>query len=233
MPSGGRGAMCITGPMQGSMRSSSPPRAAARRSRIMASCCALTRSMRQGRRSSAPRPRTSPSSSPASSCPRLRRPCASPIIRPVPCSMASRSGRKAQTLLAQCGLHGSGYSGRPSLLRLGRHLQHPAARDRHAAPGPENKKYRDNQSAGDRHRQYRLHHPARNGLETPILHTVELLDWAYGGPEARQTETSHWRGLRYGQNASRRHASRKNAAGIPLHSDARGPRLPRGAAPQV
>ena len=72
-------------------------------------------------------------------------------------------GNQGPNAFAQCGLHGSGYSGRPSLLRLGRHLQHHAARDRHAAPGPKNKKHQDHQSAGDRHGQYRLHHPACHG----------------------------------------------------------------------
>ncbi len=34
----------------------------------------------------------------------------------------------------------------------------------------------------DRHRQYRLHHPDRDrGRLIPIVHTVQLLDWAYGG----------------------------------------------------
>ena len=35
-----------------------------------------------------------------------------------------------------------------------------------------------------RHRQHRLHHAARGGMDIPIAHTVELLDWAYGGPDA-------------------------------------------------
>ena len=51
------------------------------------------------------------------------------------CSM--QHGQKIRTepqkLLAQGGLHGRRSAGRPSLLRLGRHLQHPAAGDRHAA----------------------------------------------------------------------------------------------------
>ena len=32
-----------------------------------------------------------------------------------------------------------------------------------------------------RHRQYRLHDPDRRGAGMPVVHTVELLDWAYGG----------------------------------------------------
>ena len=49
------------------------------------------------------------------------------------CSMqhGQKMGSKAADASAPCGLRRVGSSGRPSLLRLGRHLQHPAARDRH------------------------------------------------------------------------------------------------------
>ena len=47
-------------------------------------------------------------------------------------------GDKSADAFAQCRVHGSGYTRRPPLLRLGRHLQHHAARNRHPAPGPEN-----------------------------------------------------------------------------------------------
>ena len=33
-----------------------------------------------------------------------------------------------------------------------------------------------------RSRQHRLHHAPGIGIDVPIVHTVELLDWAYGGP---------------------------------------------------
>ena len=105
----------------------------------------------------------------------------SPIIRPARCSMARRS-RASRRTARQGGLHGQGPARRPSLLRLGRHLQHHAARDR------------------DRLRDRKVKNIEATGADVvatgnigcitqiagragmPIVHTVELLDWAYGGP---------------------------------------------------
>ena len=39
--------------------------------------------------------------------------------------------------------------------------------------------------AARRHRQHRLHHADRRRAGMPMVHTVELLDWAYGGPKPK------------------------------------------------
>ena len=69
--------------------------------------------------------------------------------------------RRAAQAAAQRRLHGGRGAGGPSVLRLGRHLQHPAAGDRRAscatARSPTSKRARP--TGGDR--QHRLHHPAR------------------------------------------------------------------------
>ncbi len=45
------------------------------------------------------------------------------------------------------------------------------------------RQHREHEAAGDRGGQYRLHDPDRLGARRiPIVHTVELLDWATGGP---------------------------------------------------
>ncbi len=69
-----------------------------------------------------------------------------------------------------------------SLLRLGRNLQHPPARDRQRSARPQGRQHRARQAGRDRRRQYRLHRPDRLSSPTPVVHTVELLDWASGGP---------------------------------------------------
>ena len=54
-----------------------------------------------------------------------------------------------------------------------------------AAARAQARQHREHDARRRRHRQYRLHHPDRAGSATPVLHTVELLDWATGGPDAR------------------------------------------------
>ena len=86
-------------------------------------------------------------------------------------------------LLAQAGLHGEGRAGRPSLLRLGRDLQHPAARDRAAgcatARSPTSSAPRPDVIATG---NIGCITQIGSGTAIPIVHTVELLDWATGGP---------------------------------------------------
>ena len=85
------------------------------------------------------------------------------------------------------GLRGEGRAGGPHLLRLGRHLQYSAAGDRRPAPRAQGRQHRKDRARHHRHRQYRLHDadrqgPRRSRQPVPIVHTVELLDWATGGP---------------------------------------------------
>ena len=49
--------------------------------------------------------------------------------------------------------------------------------------------HRGDRRRARRRRQYRLHHPDRAAAPTcPVVHTVELLDWAYGGPAPEKLE---------------------------------------------
>ena len=92
---------------------------------------------------------------------RRRRPAPSPTTPPARCSTASRSRDAPKALLRAGGLQGARRAGGPSLLRLGRHLQHPAARDRRPAARPQGREHRAHRARRDRHRQYRLHHADR------------------------------------------------------------------------
>ena len=80
----------------------------------------------------------------ASSGSRAGRPAAgwrSPIMRPARCSTASRSASEPKQLLARGRLHRAASRAEgPSLLRLGRHLQPAAARDRRAAARPQGRR---------------------------------------------------------------------------------------------
>ena len=80
-------------------------------------------------------------------------------------------------------LHGARRAGRPSLLRLRRHLQHPAAgslarqlRDRKIANIETTRP--DAVATGNIGCIMQI----AGGTGIPVLHTVELLDWATGGP---------------------------------------------------
>ena len=74
------------------------------------------------------------------------------------------------------------------MLRLGRHLQHPAARDR--------RELRDRKAANINSVRPDVVATGNigcitqlaTGMDMPIAHTVELLDWAYGGPVPRGLE---------------------------------------------
>ena len=107
----------------------------------------------------------------------------SPITPPARCSTASRSATEPKTLLQARGLHGEGRAGGPHLLRLGRHLQHPAAGDRRR--GCATRKVANIEriapdliATGNIGCMTQIGH----GTGIPIVHTVELLDWATGGP---------------------------------------------------
>ncbi len=101
------------------------------------------------------------------------------------CSMQHGQNIKTvpQALLAQGRLRGHRSAGGPSLLRFGRYLQHPAAR-----PSP--RSFATARSPISNPLAPTPSPPAisaasprsRGGTVIPILHTVELLDWAHGGP---------------------------------------------------
>ena len=115
----------------GSTPSSSPRRAAARRSRTTASCCASTRPMpsKAARVSALAKDITEyPGDARPAGTDRASRASPSPIIPPARCSTARRSRGSRRTCCAGR-LHREGAARRASLLRLGRHLQHPAAGD--------------------------------------------------------------------------------------------------------
>ena len=79
-----------------------------------------------------------------SACRRPRRTptWSSPTTPPARCSTARRSRTLPKQLLAQAGFTVKRRAGRPSLLRLGRHLQPAAARDRAAAARPQGRQHR-------------------------------------------------------------------------------------------
>ena len=145
----------------GSTRSSSTPRAAARRSRTTASCSAT---IRPGRRSAArvvgagARRQRSHGRARARAGRQRAGPIASPIIPPARCSTASRSRRRRSALLARRGLRGARRAGGAPLLRLGRHLQPAAAGDRRRGCATARSRNIERTGADvDRRRQYRLH----------------------------------------------------------------------------
>ena len=122
------------------------PRAAARRSRIMASCCAPIRPMPSARAASRAWPRTLPNISPtvplkpaAASAPGLT------VAYHSACSLqhGQRVTRQPKELLGQARLRGEGCAGRSSVLRLGRHLQHSAARHRKKVARAQSRDYRE------------------------------------------------------------------------------------------
>ena len=151
----------------GSTRSSSTPRAAARWSRITASCCAPIPTTRTRPRAVSRAGQRHHRAGRRSSASTLRR--SSPTGQrvayhsPARCSTASRSRREPKALLAAAGFDVRRRAGGPSLLRLGRHLQHAAAGDRRRAARPQGREHRALAPDDDRRRQYRLHHPDRPG----------------------------------------------------------------------
>ena len=73
--------------------------------------------------------------------------------------------------------------GHLSAARRHQQLQPPSA----TRARPQDSQYREHAAGRDRVRQYRLHHPDRLWHHDPIVHTVELLDWASG--RRRRSET--------------------------------------------
>ena len=116
-----------------------------------------------------------------------------PVTRPgklsvayhAPCSLQHGQGIKAgpAALLAAGRVRGAADRRGPPLLRLGRGLQHPAAGAGRAASRPQGGQYRAHRRGGGGGRQCRLHRPDRAGGGQPVIHPVELLDWATGGPK--------------------------------------------------
>ena len=91
--------------------------------------------------------------------------------------------RATQEAAPRRGLHRQGRARGPHLLRLGRHL--PAAAARAVAPPArsQGRQHRERPARHHRRRQFRLHRQYCGGTGIPIAHTVELLDWATGGPK--------------------------------------------------
>ena len=122
-------------------------------------------------------------------------------------------------LLRRCWLHGDGCAGRPYLLRLGRHLQHPAAGDRRqlrdegrrtstAPPGPR------------RRRQYRLHHSTCPGMRSVPSRTRSS---CWTGPTAARFPGA-WRSWRSSSRTCRSPiASRKSISTRDLRIRPAGP----------
>ena len=107
------------------------------------------------------------------------------------CSMqhGQRIIRGAAQAAAQRRLHRGRGAGGPPVLRLGRHLQHPAARRSPptcaTARSPTSSACApDVVATGNIGCITQL----AGGMDIPIAHTVELLDWAYGGPVPRGLE---------------------------------------------
>ena len=168
-----------------STRSSSPRRAAARRSRTTATCCATIRLMRRKPRASRRSPGTSREVADALDLDfRAPRPLA--VAYHAACSL--QHGQKIvdapKALLRRAGFDVRVDPRSAPLLRLGRDLQHPAAGDRRGSARPQGRQHRARQARRHRRRQHRLPDPDRLGDRTPVVHTVELLDWASGGPAA-------------------------------------------------
>ena len=116
---------------------------------------------------------------------RARRADSSPTYHSA-CSL--QHGQKITTSRRSCwhaAGFGQGCARRASVLRLGRHLQHPAAGLAAQAARPQGREYRA-RARRDRRRQYRLHHADRAGTAIPVVHPVELIDWATGGPDPRR-----------------------------------------------
>ena len=83
---------------------------------------------------------------------------------------------------ARRGLQGARRARGTFLLRLGGCLQHASAGHRAAAGRTQGAAHRKHRRGGGRGRQSRLPDAARLYTDLPIAHTVELLDWATGGP---------------------------------------------------
>ena len=169
----------------GSTPSWSPPRAAGPRSRTTASCCAPTPPMPTRPPASPRSPRTFRSIWPDCSRPeaatsdlhrRLSRPllaAAWPEGRPgSPEALLARAGftvREVPEGHLCCGSAGTYNMLQPELARR--------------AGGPQGRQYRAYFARCRGHQQPRLHGPDRPApRRLPVVHLVELIDWATGGP---------------------------------------------------
>ena len=115
--------------------------------------------------------------------------------------------RRAAQAAAQRRLHRGRGAGGPSVLRLGRHLQHPAA----GRSPPSCATARSTTSSACARTSSppatsAASRSSASGMDIPIAHTVELLDWAYGGPMPRGLEAlaKHVQGRARGQAARSR-----------------------------
>ncbi len=144
-------------------------RAAAPRSRTTASCCAVIRPMPARRRGSRRSPGTSASIWPASTCPQSGE--SEGLINRLSFGLfaAAWAENRAPTkrIALQDRIRGQRCTGRTSLLRLGRDLQHFAAGHREEVARSQSGEYREACARRDRCRQYRLYHPDRGGHGDP------------------------------------------------------------------
>ena len=150
----------------GSMQSSSRRRAAARPSRTTASCCAAIRPMPKRPRASRRWRGTSPNIWRRSTLRAPARRAGLTVAYQSACSLqhGQKITRQPKDLLAKCRLHGAASIARgASVLRLGRHLQHHAARDRRALRDRKVANIERDRRRRDRDRQYRLHDADRAG----------------------------------------------------------------------
>ena len=165
-------------------RSSSPRRAAARRSRTTASCCATI--------PPTPKRRTRVAALAKDVCEYVAgldltfaNPKKLVVAYHAACSL--QHGQKIleapKALLRRAGFEVRTPPGGPHLLRLGGHLQYPAAGNGRGAARTESRQPLARETRRHRRRQHRLPHANRQRTSTPVVHTVELLDWASGGPK--------------------------------------------------
>ena len=106
--------------------------------------------------------------------------------RRLPSACSMQHGQKIdeppRALLRQAGFVVRESPRRASVLRIGRDVQHSAARDRRAPARAQGRQRRRDWGGHRCDRQHRLYHPARRRDGLGRAHTVELLDWATGGP---------------------------------------------------
>ena len=120
--------------------------------------------------------------------PSLDRPTGQTVTYHAACTMQHGLGLRTAGQAAADGgrLHRARAGGTAHLLRLRRRLLDPAARAVAAAAGAQGGGHRSHGAGDRRHRQHRLHHPHRRRHPLPVVHTIELLDWATGGPKPAQ-----------------------------------------------
>ena len=148
--------------------SSSTPRAAARRSRTTATCCRTIPAYAERARQDL-EPRQGRLGVPGRVRARRARAlvvAARRLSLGVLAAARPAHPRRAAVPAAAGGLRGRRRARGPHLLRLGRHLQYPAARDRRRAQGPQDQEHPLDPGRRGRGRQHRLHHAARTAAST-------------------------------------------------------------------